>query len=402
MDQGTATMSQSEQSESAGGLGKGKWEAIVSSLVAIATLGFGVFTWWDARTHQKPDDEPKVVAILKTADLPPSPTVAEKKAAEASKDPLETPQPFKTSKGKLMYHYRNVPLDETNSRIEKVVIVIPAAVSQALTCFNMMREAAQAEGKAQETLVFVPIFREKPEGLLPDEHLWPRAWEYGVPSSDSKPISSFLVLDEIYGKLTDPERFPNLRSVVLIGRHAGGIFINRYVALGNPVIAPRRGRANVDELYVMLSPGVFLYIDRDRPVLRTTNKFEIPKATNCPDFNHYPFGLESRPTYLKQVSDATIRENLFRRRAVYMVGDKDFGTHGMNDSCQAHLQGVNRYRRAHFYWLYIQLFPKWKDNVQYMEIEGVSQFNDQFYMSKEVRDVVFGAVRRAKTKVARR
>jgi hypothetical protein len=389
-------MSQSEPSEKAGGSEKGKWEAIISSLVAIATLGFGIFTWWDARTHQKPDEEPKpLVAILKTGDLTPTPTAVEKKAV-ASQDPLETPQPFKTSKGKLLYHYRNIPLDKTNSQIERAVIVIPAAATQALNCFHTMSEAAQAEGQTSKTLVFVPLFREPAEKPLEDEHIWTRQWDIGGLSVDGKPIGSFQVLDEIYGKLTDPVRFPNLRSVVLIGRHAGAIFINRYVALGNPVIPPRQGGASVDELYVMLSSGYYLYLDRSRPVPQT-ERFEVPEPADCSDFNHYPFGLDNRPNFLKQLSEQTIRENLFRRRAVYLVGSKDYARRGLVDTCEAKLQGRDRYHRAHFYWLYIRHFPKWKDNVQYQEIEGVEHFTDLIYTSKEVKDVVFGRVAVART-----
>jgi hypothetical protein len=403
-------MSQSESSESGGKSMKGLSE-VIGSFVAIATLLFGVFTWWDARSSQKPE-EPKVVAVNAPAPGAPGPgpfgkeTAApkEEKPAAAAPDPLSVPHPFKTMKGKLLYLYRSAPLDAVNSEIEKVVIVMPAFATQGAESFAMMRDAAQAQGRSKETLVAVPLFREKTEDLLKDEHLWLHNWDVGGASIDSSPISSFLVMDELYGVLTDPKTFPNLRSIVLIGRHAGGIFINHYIALGNPSLPPRKTGPQVDELYVMLSPGLLLYIDPYRPVLGRNGpaQFDFPKAPDCNDYNHYPTGLDARPRTLPQVSDKTIRDNLFRRHAVYMVGSRDTSQRGVIDTCGARLTGRDRFHRNRYYWEYIQTFPRWKDNVVYKEIEGATHFDDQFYKSQEVRQVVFGPSEPAQPKIAKR
>ncbi|WP_460418079.1 alpha/beta fold hydrolase [Pseudomonas sp. microsymbiont 2] len=211
---------------------------------------------------------------------------------------------------------------------------------------------ANAGLNGQDTLLLAPNFLTPRDSTATrDMPLWPKdRWMHGSPSTDGqRGIAAFSVLDDLLAYLTDRQRYPHLREIVLIGHSAGAQLMQRYAVLTDgtpqtPGIAIR---------YVVSSPSTYLYLDSNRP--RQGGFAPLPLG-QCPDYNHYRYGLEQAPLYLtRQGLDA---RQLFRRYAsrdvTYLVGERD--THAdskvMDHSCGAEAQGRNRLERQLDYLRY--------------------------------------------------
>ena len=108
--------------------GKASWEAVISSVVAVATFLLGIFTWWDGREQSRTASSSsveKIVIVSPPAPATPTPVPApdaEKPAASA--DPSVTTHALKLSNGDTFYYYRNLSLDEAHPRVNRAIIVI--------------------------------------------------------------------------------------------------------------------------------------------------------------------------------------------------------------------------------------------------------------------------------------
>ena len=67
------------------------------------------------------------------------------------------------------------------------------------------------------------------------------------------------MIDEVFDRLRDRKRFPNLSQVVLAGHSAGGQFVNRYAAGGQA-----RANQGVRLKFLVMKPSPYIYLDRKR------------------------------------------------------------------------------------------------------------------------------------------
>jgi hypothetical protein len=378
--------------------GKASWEAVISSVVAVATFLLGVFTWWDgreqARTASSSSVE-KIVIVSPPAPATPTPTPTSTAAhdvekPEATADPSVTTHALKLSNGDNFHYYRNLSLDEAHPQVHRAILVIPHYhAPYTAHFFQGVMDLARSEHRDQDTLIVVPTFQTSPECLRPGEPYWPSHWEIGGESAGKQPISSFQVIDELFARVTDPSRFPAMRSVVVAGNSMGGTFVNRYIPASRPIVATDGGKRPIDVTYLMVGADSYLYPDADRPVAGT-DRFAAPEDKACAGFDSYPYGLGERTGYVRRIATKTLRTNMFSRKAIYVVGALDTKTDRVDLSGGAMLQGKNRYERASNYWNYIRRFPEWRENVEFIPLKNMKRVLLVTTDSPRLRALLFG------------
>jgi hypothetical protein len=161
--------------------------------------------------------------------------------------------------------------------------------------------------------------------------------------------------------------------------------------VGKGVAGAGTAGATIAEEFVVITPPAYLYITDARPA-EAPGQFEVPKAADCPGFNHYPYGLEKPNPYLieRELKPADVRANLARRRMAVVIGDDPIDRTPFDKSCPANLQGADRRKRAENVRDYIQLFPDWRDACRFATIDGPGPFTDAIYETQpEVRALLF-------------
>ena len=199
-------------------------------------------------------------------------------------------------------------------------------------------------------------------GLAEDGRaIWNDSWdvpltERGKPDDDWRgggdangtTLSSFDVIDRIFDELSDTNRFPRLRRVVLAGFSAGGQFVGRYAAVGKGKM-----REGVALEYMALAPSTELRLDDDIV---------------------WHYGLKDRPRYSRNLTREQIYANLSSRRVWRACGVNDIKGRPYTalDSCpEALRQGVNRFVRFRNFEEYLKGFPEWKRMVSFYAIPEI-------------------------------
>jgi pimeloyl-ACP methyl ester carboxylesterase len=171
--------------------------------------------------------------------------------------------------------------------------------------------------------------------------------------------NSFDAMDRILELLSDKSRFPNLKSIVLVGHSGGGQFMQRYAAANQ-----MEAKLRVPVRYVVANPSSYLYLNDAR--LRTdANCTPDGKCTgpfgpywdriNCTGYNRYRYGLDSPVGYVASVGANTIRRQYPSRNVTYLIGDLDqLQDSDLDKSCAAQAQGFNRRERGINFWNYMR------------------------------------------------
>ena len=252
------------------------------------------------------------------------------------------------------------PIDVGDDEVGGLVISLHGTGGNAQ---KYLANAGDSEARvttiAKKSLIVAPQFVNQSEASsIPANVLfWTggRFWGSQSGSTNANPrsarIRSFAVLDRLLSYLCDPELYPKLSEIILVGHSGGGQLVNRYAASSQfeeNVASPR----GINVHYICLNPGNYLYLDDTRPQNGTLNQFQVPDpSANCPEYNEYGYGLESLWNYPNQVGESSILNNYRNRNMVYMLGSEDTKVGGnLPSSCQANLQGANRLERGIAYY----------------------------------------------------
>jgi hypothetical protein len=283
--------------------------------------------------------------------------------------------------------YRTHPLDSVYATITRAVVVVHGTNRNADDYFETMVEAARQAGVLGETLVLAPRFQTSDDLPPPEEPVWTsRGWKRGNPSVTVSPggtrLSSYAALDRVLDVLADASRFPELQTIVVTGHSAGGQYTHRFGA-GSP---SEEEATHLLFRYVVANPSTYLYLGPERFLPGTG--WGLPDRESCPDYDGWHYGLENLNSYMDRLAPHQIRDRLVGRDVVYLVGVEDTGTHLLDRSCGAMLQGPNRYHRGlRLYGFMNRFFPGHRHDLH--EIAGVGHSSRGVYTSETGRAALF-------------
>src|SRR5450631_1853114 len=264
--------------------------------------------------------------------------------------------------------------------ITRAVLVLHGRLRNAEVYERSARTAqAAAGGVGRTTLMIVLQFLAGIDvdafHLPPDTLRWSlEGWEGGDPAEGPRPLSSFEALDAILARLADRRLFPDLKQVVVAGHSGGGRqVVQRYAIAGRGEAA--LVRENIGVRYVVANPSSYAYFSTERP--------EPSIAAACPDYNHWKYGMEARPTYLAGPTIAALEQAYVARRVIYLLGTLDTNPDhpALDKTCMAEAEGPYRYLRGHAYAATMQARDGGTPHHSLWDVPGVGHDGDKMLTS---------------------
>ena len=285
--------------------------------------------------------------------------------------------------GRLLL-YGTYPLDTKNELVISALVVIHGASRDADNYYRSAIAAGFLADALDTTIIIAPRFaagkarsdqgRECSDKLAADELSWfcggKEHWKNGGTAANGPSLTSFDVVDEIVRSLARHEIFPNLRSIVIAGHSAGGQFAARY-AMANRT----HDSVHVAISYVAANPSSYTYLDVLRPTSAAMASrypalapgyqpappapsqkpfVEFADAEACTGYNQWPYGLEERVGYTKNLADSDLKRQLVARPVTYLLGELDIlPLYTFDTSCSATAQGPTRLARGVAYAKYV-------------------------------------------------
>ena len=243
-------------------------------------------------------------------------------------------------------------------QVDRVVFSVHGLTRIAARYYERMVAAANAAGVANRVVIVAPQFlveSDLAENGLDASYVFWTGWISGSRSrsTDANPrpfrVSSYEIVDEMLTRLRDDFSFPNARDVVVAGHSAGGQFVNRFAAASRVEFG-----AEVRVRYVVANPSSYLYFSPKRWRAGTRHDFAVPEAAAieaCPTYDDYRYGLRDLYAYLRPVGAQGLIDNYLARDVVVLLGerDNDPDAESLGRSCEAMIQGSQRYERGVVY-----------------------------------------------------
>lgn len=216
------------------------------------------------------------------------------------------------------------------------------------------------------------------EGVKLDEKgllFWDRRWRSGGMSlstglnKDLPSLSSFAVIDRL---IDDAIKLnPGINRIIILGHSAGGQFIARYAAVNSRhEFLKQQG---ISLRYVVANSSSYPYLDPTRFHFNSAGEMLVTSRevlVKCPGYNKYKYGLEELYGYAETLSPQIIRMRLLTRPVMFVLGkadtDRDWG---LDKSCEADVQGKNRYERGLLYEHHLRSFVKGSPKSQHIWLE---------------------------------
>jgi hypothetical protein len=219
--------------------------------------------------------------------------------------------------------------------------------------------ASEARADARQTLLWAPQFIREEDAeahRLPKQFLrWHAgSWSAGEPATSPVSLSTFDVIDAMLLALANHERFPNLKTVVLIGHSGGGQLLNRYAIVGTEPAA--LAQAGIHVRFVIANPSSFFYFSDDRPT--ANGSFAAFSASSCPQFNHWRYGPVHAPPYVADSTAAAWQkreQDYVAADVIYLQGAEDTDPEqvDLDTSCAGEAEGPERLDRGKAYFRYL-------------------------------------------------
>ena len=270
-----------------------------------------------------------------------------------------------TGGDKKVYYFAEHDINSGNKDLEYAVIFIHSASGGARDRASFLR--ARFAGKKQVFCV-APFFPEN-KTCPADERgkvlLWggKNNWRGGDNALNGDHSSNFAIIDKIYAALSDPQLYPALKQITLVGFSAGGQCVNRYIAVGRMPL-----KRQVKTRFVVASPSTYLYVDEMRMVNGTFRKPDAEVAT----YDCWHTGLHDMVEYCQGITREQVMANLAARETWYFCGAKDTGKKLLVVTPAAMLQGENRYDRFLTYQKYIARFPQWQKMCKFVPVPKIA------------------------------
>jgi pimeloyl-ACP methyl ester carboxylesterase len=273
---------------------------------------------------------------------------------------LRTLSPPSGGEQRAVTYVSDHPLERPRRDVTRAVLVVHGTERDGDRYWRALARAARRAGpevRARSYLLAPQFFTRgdlKDRGLDGAALAWRgRDWKEGGESRTDDGLSSFEALDALLTELGDRERFPNLRTVVLVGHSAGAQLLQRHAAASPASEALERAGLHVR--YVVINPSSYLYLDATRPGFGPAGGFAPPPRSvllGCPDYNAYKYGLDQPNAYVGSLPPDGIKARYGARRVTYLIGEEDDDpeSENLDRSCAATLQGRTRLERGQAYW----------------------------------------------------
>lgn len=270
--------------------------------------------------------------------------------------------------------------------VTRALIVVHGVLRDADYYFDTGVIAANAARALSTTLVVAPQFVERSEiagqRVSTRTLYWDSEWPGGSDAVAPAPISTYDVFDAMVARLSDRSRFPKLREIVIAGHSAGGQIVQRYAVVGK---APQLdGQSPVAVRLVVSNPSSYFYFTDWRPF----------PPLNCPDFDHWRYGLSGAPRYVTG-SSASLEERYVKRHVVYLMGTADTNPteSDLDRSCGGEAQGPYRFARAKYFIGYLAARHPAGTNQEFAYVRGVPHDNRRMFTSSCGLAAIFGGNR---------
>ena len=272
--------------------------------------------------------------------------------------------------------YRSYSLEVRNLQITRVLVMMHGKNRDADHYYSTAMAAAFLAHAMQDTAVVAPFMASSApacgDPVTPpqiDFSCSGDSWRAGASAVSDPHLTSFDFVDEILRKAATSGVFPNLRQIVVAGHSAGGQFAMRY-AMSNKL----HEQLGVKLSYVVANPSSYPWPDTARPLPtgdahpsaaeqawqdqhpHARFEFGALDTSQCPDFNHWPFGLDGRTTgYTRDMESQGLVRQLASRPTTYVLGQIDvLPVAGFDSSCAAMMQGPTRRARGEAFVAYMQ------------------------------------------------
>jgi pimeloyl-ACP methyl ester carboxylesterase len=257
------------------------------------------------------------------------------------------------------------PLGKNNNETEYLIIMIHGAGLNANKTFETGQKIIESLQMPENR--FWVLAPQIIEGVKLDEKgllFWDRRWRSGGMSlstglnKDLPSLSSFEVIDRLIDVAIKLN--PGIGRIIILGHSAGGQFVARYAAINNRhELWTQQG---IPIRYVVANPSSYPYLDQTRFHFNSAGEILITsreELMNCPGYNKYLYGLEELYGYAEALSPQIIRTRLLTRPLMFVLGtadtDRDWG---LDKTCEADVQGKNRYERGLLYKHHLGSFVK--------------------------------------------
>ena len=264
-------------------------------------------------------------------------------------------------------------------QLEEVIFIVHGQNRDAIEYFTYMTNTVRSLDLQNKTLVIAPNFREsssESNGLF-----WDNNWREGANAENvSSNLSSFSVMDSILKRLSDPQKFPNLKKVIITGHSSGATYVQHYALAGKS----ENLYENLEFKYVVANNQYFYYPD-DKRYNEDSNEFFTP--TDCSGYNFWPYGFDFAIPYLNGIDKATILEQQISRNTTYLLGANDTSTSGTLNTtdCAAILLGSNRFKRGENMFRYIETFYNGQHDHHKIIVPNVGHDGEAIFSSPEFK-----------------
>ncbi len=308
--------------------------------------------------------------------------------------------------------YRSYSLDVRNEHITRLLVMVHGKNRDADHYYSTAMAAAFLAHAMADTVVVAPFMASSHpdcgDPVTPpqlDFSCVGDSWRAGAAAVNDPHLTSFDFVDAILRKAATSGVFPNLRRIVVAGHSAGGQFTLRY-AMSNKL----HDELAIELSYVVANPSSYPWPDTARPLPvddahpsiaeqawgdelpHAHFKYGAVDAGQCPDFNHWPFGLDGRTSgYTRDIAKHRLIEQLARRPTTYVLGQSDvLPVAGFDSSCAAMMQGPTRRARGEAFVAYVQ--QRWRARHTVRIVPDCGHNARCVFTAEEVLPILFPAV----------
>lgn len=267
--------------------------------------------------------------------------------------------------------------DEQARLIEHAIITVSGSERNSDTYLNSISGIARRLQVDAKTLVIAPSFKISGDQISQNELFYSyEGWWIGDQSLAGN-TSSFEAIDRLILELTNKDKYPNLKSIVLTGHSAGGHLVQRY-ALGSDI----ENKIDVKIKYIVANPGTYAYLNARR---WQDDRLVVPSNPACA-YNNYKYGLDNLNVYMNRRAKPVMVETFLEKDVTYFLGEADIGEVEM--TCESRFQGTTRYERGLKFKAFLdQDYQSHQHNIVTVPNIGHTQYG--MYNSEEGKHLLF-------------